>query len=109
MVPQSITLIVEDCSYKMSCVLYLEIWMIKSILGCDSLLRVICEEPVEQVKPVLCEKRGWELLPQVIIGLVSKGHLQKGHHIISTNYRAYQAALYWQVHIYKALRRQYVG
>ena len=51
--------------------------MFQSILGSDSLLWVVSEESVEQIESVLCDKRRRELLPQMIVGLVSKGHLHK--------------------------------
>ena len=71
------TMKISRFTHTVIIILYLEVRVFQSILGSDSLLWVVSEESVEQIESVLCEKRRRELLPQVIVGLVSKGHLHK--------------------------------
>ena len=61
---------------------YLEILVIQSFMSCYSLLRVIGQEPVHQVEPALRQECLRKFLPEVVVRVVGKGHLQRSEVIV---------------------------
>ena len=55
---------------------YLEIFVVQCLHSTYPFHRVIGQEPVEHIEAILCEESGGELLPEVVVGVVGKGHLE---------------------------------